>query len=122
MQPRLLEFLADRNGVVVHSDLHERQLLTDGATLAAVLDFNDAVVGRLEWDFGSYLYFHGQDCLSDLLDGYTDDVSQKSRFADNALLAGILIALHHGNRGVLLGIPDRIQASAKFLKGWLGAS
>jgi hypothetical protein len=53
MQPRLSEFLADRNGVVVHSDLHERQLLTDGTTLAAVLDFNDAVVGRLEWDFGA---------------------------------------------------------------------
>ena len=106
--------------VVTHSDLHEGQLLQQEGTLTAVLDFNDAVVGRPEWDFGSYLYFHGDACLCDLVDGYAISADERKSTVQRATLAAILIALHHGNRGVALQRPHRIEASVRFLEIRLG--
>lgn len=120
MEPQLVSFVRDGNTpVVIHSDLHERQLLQHDNRLTAVLDFNDAIVGRCEWDFGSYLYFHGDACLSDLVDGYTSDSDEKRSLINQANLAAILIALHHGNRGVVLQRPHRIEAATRFLESRL---
>lgn len=120
LEPALISFVRDgATPAVIHSDLHERQLLQHDDRLTAVLDFNDAIVGRREWDFGSYLYFHGDACLSDLLDGYTSDPDERRSLSDQANLAAILIALHHGNRGVVLQRPHRIEAAARFLESRL---
>lgn len=102
-------------GVVVHSDLHEAQLLVSNNKLNALLDFNETMIGRREWDFGSYYYFHGRACLADLLEGYTDNISVRENYMDESLSAAVLIALHHGNRGEILGKPHRIKASVRFL-------
>ncbi len=104
---------------IIHSDLHEGQLLVVKDTLTALLDFNDAVVGRKELDLGSYLYFHGQHCLNQLLAGYTTCEPEKARLQRHAWLASILIALHHGNRGRMLNRPHRIAYAARFLKSAL---
>ena len=101
--------------VVIHSDLHEKQLLQHDDKLTAVLDFNDAVAGRREWDFGSFQYFHGDVCLSHLIDGYTDDPDEKRSLSHHATTAAVLIALHHGNRGVVLQRARRTEAAAQFL-------
>lgn len=115
MEAKLASFPNGGASVVVHSDLHEAQMLVDGEKLVALLDFNEAMVGRSEWDLGSYYYFHGRDCLCDLLEGYTEDLSARSKLARDALYGAILIALHHGNRGEILGKPQRIAASVQFL-------
>ena len=104
---------------VIHSDLHEKQLILSNGRLSALLDFNEAGVGRPEWDMGSYLYFHGEKCLNDLLDGYTNNSLEKMELSYRSRLASILIALHHGNRGCILDRPHRIKASRQFLKGIL---
>lgn len=101
--------------VIVHTDLHEAQILVSGDKLVALLDFNEAMIGRPEWDLGSYYYFHGRSCLADLLEGYTKDSSERSRLASEALIGATLIALHHGNRGEMLEKPHRIAASVRFL-------
>ena len=116
LESELLKFAQNGTPAVIHSDLHERQLLEHNGELTAVLDFNDAIVGRREWDFGSYLYFHGDDCLSDLLDGYTVDGHEKADHIHRANLAAVIIALHHGNRGQILKRPHRIEASVSFLE------
>ena len=120
LEPALISFVRDgATPAVIHSDLHERQLLQHDDRLTAVLDFNDAIVGRREWDFGSYLYFHGDTCLSDLVEGYTSDSDEKRSLTDQANLAAILIALHHGNRGVVLQRPHRVEAATRFLESRL---
>ncbi len=111
----LRTFVLESDPVVTHSDLHEGQLLINGDKLTGLLDFNDACLARREWDFGSYLYFHGEDCLSALLDGYTESSREKQYCWEQAKYAAILTALHHGNRGVVLDRPHRIAASAQFL-------
>ncbi len=90
-------------------------MLVNNSKLVALLDFNEAMVGRAEWDLGSYYYFHGRECLCDLLEGYTEDLNARSKLANEALYGAILIALHHGNRGEILGKPHRITASVQFL-------
>ena len=142
----LRSFVLEGNPVVTHSDLHEGQILVDNGRLTALLDFNDAGVARCEWDFGSYLYFHGESALSDLVDGYTSEgvdsnsagsnraesnstgsvsagskstrseIAEKAKLLDRAKQAATLIALHHGNRGVVLKRPHRIAASVRFLE------
>ncbi|MBX2867309.1 MAG: aminoglycoside phosphotransferase family protein [Acidiferrobacterales bacterium] len=119
LETELREFSENGTPTIVHSDLHERQLLEYNGNLTTVLDFNDAVVGRPEWDLGSYLYFHGEGCLSDLLDGYTLKGQNKLILKKRAKLAAIIIALHHGNRGEILGKSHRIEASVRFLQNWL---
>ena len=140
-ESRLRSFVSEGNPVVTHSDLHEGQFLVDNGRLTALLDFNDAGVARCEWDFGSYLYFHGESALSDLVDGYTSESvisnsagsnstgsdstgskstgsenAEKAKLLDRAKQAATLIALHHGNRGVVLKRPHRIAASVRFLE------
>jgi len=116
IENELVRFPGGGTPVLVHSDLHEAQLLVKNQKLNALLDFNEAMVGRLEWDLGSYYYFHGKACLQDLLEGYTDDITARSQYFRDALPGAILIALHHGNRGVVLRKPHRIEACARFLK------
>jgi aminoglycoside phosphotransferase (APT) family kinase protein len=110
----LIRFLAEGTACITHSDLHEKQLLVQQGNLVALLDFNEAVALRREWDLGSFLYFHGRDCLQSLLDGYGAQQDQQELF-DGARLAAILIALHHGNRGEILHKKHRIEAATKFL-------
>jgi len=112
----LFALIRESEGVVAHSDLHEGQLLVFEGQLTALLDFNDVVVSAKEMDFGSYLYFHGHECLCHLLDGYSDDADEISQLQQRAELASILVALHHGNRGVILGRPHRIAAACHFLE------
>jgi len=112
----LLDFIHDGSPTLVHSDLHEGQLLESNGKLTTLLDFNEAMVGRREWDLGSYLYFHGAQCFTDLLDGYSPNGDERSEIEDKATYASLLIALHHGNRGVILNRPHRIKASIHFLE------
>ena len=116
LENELSEFVTQSVPAVVHTDLHERQMLVVDGKLNALLDFNEAILARREWDLGSYLYFHGTDCLNDLLQSYSECEDEKKQLYHHARLAAILIALHHGNRGVVLGKPHRIDASLLFLQ------
>ena len=112
----LRNFGTTGNRSIIHGDLHELQFLTQNGQLSALLDFNESFVGRREWDFGSYLYFHGNERLHDLLNAYGQDGSELEQMKYNAWLASILIALHHGNRSAILSRPSRLKASVRYLK------
>ena len=116
LEDHLKAFVLDSDPVVTHSDLHEGQMLINNDKLTGLLDFNDACLARREWDFGSYLYFHGEAGLSALFEGYTESLREKENYWEQAKYAAILIALHHGNRGVVLRRPHRIAASVRFLE------
>lgn len=115
LQSDLLALVAGGKAAVVHSDLHEGQMLCGEHGLTALLDFNDAVASVKELDLGSYLYFHGKACLTDLLDAYANNVGERKELVRKAELASILIALHHGNRGAVLARPHRIDSCVRHL-------
>jgi hypothetical protein len=48
--------MGERPFVLVHSDLHEENLLSDGDRLA-VIDFGETFVGSAAWEFASFAYF-----------------------------------------------------------------
>ncbi len=56
IEQELRDYVQTGSPVATHTDLHEGQLLIEDNRLCAVLDFNDAVASRKEWDFGSWLY------------------------------------------------------------------
>jgi len=119
MKDALVQFVRESHPVLVHTDLHEGQFLIQNNALTALLDFNDVVVGRREWDLGSYWYFHGKACFLTLLEAYSQNINERRMLLDGAMLASVLIALHHGNRGVVLNKPHRIKACYRFLCGVL---
>ena len=116
LKAELLRFSTNGARAVIHADLHEQQVLASGSELTALIDFNEALVARPEFDFGSYLYFHGEQCLADLLDGYGVTSGQQNPVRLDARLAAILIALHHGNRSVILQRPQRLAKVVAFLQ------
>ncbi|MEM7363932.1 MAG: aminoglycoside phosphotransferase family protein [Pseudomonadota bacterium] len=119
LESDLREFVEQGEPSIVHSDLHEKQFLMDNDELVAVLDFNEAVALRSQWDLGSVLYFHGSECLEEVLHGYAPGAENDSSLIGSTRLAAILIALHHGNRGAILARPHRIESATAFLSAEL---
>lgn len=112
--------IANRKGVLCHSDLHERQLILGEGRLAALIDFGDTTIADPGWDFASLLYFHGPAALADALVGYTEDVSRRREIGDDARLLSIGIALHHTARSRLPGKHHRLAVATTYLRNTLG--
>jgi aminoglycoside phosphotransferase (APT) family kinase protein len=56
---------------LVHSDLHEENILDDNGHLA-FLDFGEAFIGATDWEFASLAYFLGWPVADRVLDAYLD--------------------------------------------------
>lgn len=46
---------------VVHSDLHNQHLLHEDGELTGLLDFGDAFIGAVAWDFALVIWYYGGD-------------------------------------------------------------
>jgi len=65
---------------VVHSDLHQEHLLMTGdGGLAGVLDFGDAFVGAVAWDFGLLNWYYGQQNAGLVAQTYPNGAEQLAR-------------------------------------------
>ena len=73
--------------VLVHSDLHEENMLSDGDRLAFI-DFGETFVGAAAWEFASIAYFTSWDLSDAILVRYLADPAAASAWrADVAFLA-----------------------------------
>jgi len=73
--------------VLVHSDLHEENMLSEGDRVG-VIDFGETFTGVAAWEFASIAYFTSWDLADELLVRYLDDPSDGVGWrADIALLA-----------------------------------
>lgn len=97
---------------VLHSDLHEGQILIHEGKLAALLDFGDATAGPPALDLASFAYFHGVDALGDLLAGYGDTPELRHHID----LYTLLIALHHISHAYILERPSRRSFAVQRIK------
>lgn len=73
--------------VLVHSDLHEENMLFDGERLAFI-DFGETFEGAAGWEFASMAYFTSWDLADAVLVRYLDDPAEAPAWrAEVALLA-----------------------------------
>lgn len=111
----LLDLLIDRPCAPLHTDLHERQMLTLNGRLNGLLDFGDAMIGPVVCDIGSFMGFHGRAQTKWLIEGYTDKPSRRQELLEQAHLWGIVVSLHHASRAVTLNRPERMKRVVKYL-------
>ena len=106
-----LDAAAKQKGVVLHGDLHERQLLVQAGALSALLDFGDAWVGPAAFDLAAYAYFHGWAALPGVLAGYSAPPEPRE-----VELFSLLLAFHHISRAYTLERPSRRSFAVRHLK------
>ena len=86
---------------VTHSDLHREHVLVDGdGTLAAVLDFGDAFIGAVAWDFALIAWYYGQRNAQLVADHYPG--------GNDALERGLVLAVAVGVYKLAKNPADRI--------------
>ena len=104
------------NGIC-HTDLHERQLICVDGRLAALIDFGDAMIGDIRWDLASFFYFHGEDALDHLLEGYYGgEPGERDVIAKQARLFSFAIALHHASRSRIPGKEHRLAVALRHVR------
>ncbi|MHA1128170.1 MAG: phosphotransferase family protein [Alphaproteobacteria bacterium] len=108
------ETISSTNGVICHSDLHERQLIVSNRNLAALIDFGDATICDYRWDFGSLLYFHGLSVLEKVVGAYNPN--NQNQLITDAHLFSLGIAMHHAARSVLPEKSHRLKVATVHLQ------
>ena len=112
----ILKLLGSSTSSIVHSDLHERQLICRADRLAAVIDFGDAMISDPAWDLASLYYFHGAQALNDTLQSYALNADEAKSLLHRAKLFSIPIACHHAKRSAVLNKLHRMQAAIAHLQ------
>jgi aminoglycoside phosphotransferase (APT) family kinase protein len=90
MEPAIREE-AERDPCLVHTDLHWDHLLRDeNERLAGLLDFGDAFIGSVAWDFACLRYYHGETATEQVTGAYAggDEIRARAR------ILGVAFALY----------------------------
>ncbi len=109
------EHLRESPSRVVHSDLHEGQMICRGGELAGLIDFGDSMLADPAWDFASLYYFHGERALDSVLSVYEPSGITRRLLAQRARLFSVCIACHHAMRSTRLCKPHRMDAAIAHL-------
>ncbi|RJF71079.1 aminoglycoside phosphotransferase family protein [Deinococcus cavernae] len=102
--------LAELPTCVCHTDLHLNQWLWRRGELAALLDFGDASVGPVAWDWASLAYFHGWPQATELAG---------APLGREVALFGLLLAFHRASRAARDNHPQRTDEAAAFARSCL---
>lgn len=114
-ESKILEHLHDSPSRVVHSDLHEGQMICCDSQLAGLIDFGDSMLADPAWDFASLYYFHGDRVLDTVISTYEPKGITRTVLAQRARLFSICIACHHATRSKRLAKPHRMDAAITHL-------
>ena len=109
------KIISNSDGVLCHSDLHDRQIIVADNRLAALIDFGDVTICDYRWDFGSLLYFHGLRVLASTVEGYEPNASLRAKLIADAHLFSVGIAMHIGARSLLPGRGHRLKVATVHL-------
>ena len=115
----LLQQLDLTECVVLHADLHEKQILFSDKGVEAIIDFGEATIGWPAWDIASFAYFHGWHQTSLLLESYEENREMRDSIAIRAKDLALIIALHHSSRSLTLNKPHRMQAAVSYIRNHL---
>jgi aminoglycoside phosphotransferase (APT) family kinase protein len=112
----ILEQLDQTECVLLHSDLHERQILFSDKGVEALVDFGEAMIGWPTWDIASFAYFHGWRQASSLLESYEKNPEARNHLATRAKDLALVIALHNASRSLTLDKPHRMKAAVSYIR------
>jgi Ser/Thr protein kinase RdoA (MazF antagonist) len=108
---------------VCHTDLYGRHALVQGGRLSAVMDFGDAAIVPVAFDFASFAYYfaahRGWDPLHTLLEGYEPRrVMRDVREAETYQLL-VVLALQKVRKHTLSGDTSRLPEALDVLRAAL---
>jgi len=110
------EAIEERQVVLCHTDLHEKQLLCNENNLTALIDFGGATILDKHWDLGSVYYFHGKENFSKLYDAYLGLTGVKEKHPELVSSFSIAIAMHHASRSRLPGKHHRLKRAIEHIQ------
>lgn len=116
LEAEVFEHLQDSPSRVVHSDLHEGQIICSDGRLAGLIDFGDAMLADPAWDLASFYYFHGERALRSMLIAYEPCGVTRKLLERRARLFSLCIASHHAVRSQRLNKPHRLEAAIAHVK------
>lgn len=82
-----------RPGVLLHSDLHEENVLDSSGTLG-IIDFGQALIGPAAWEFAALAYFMDWSSADAVLAAYTRDATELTRLRTDATAIGLCFGVH----------------------------
>lgn len=98
----------DRPGVVVHSDLHEENMLQDGRRIGFI-DFGESFVGSADWDFAALAYFGGWLLAERTLAAYLPDERDFERRRASIAAVALSFGLFRWQQDRRLGVDDEVH-------------
>ncbi len=94
---------------VCHSDLHAEHLLVDDrGRLSGLLDFGDAFIGAVAWDFALLLHYYGEANTEAVLAAYTAEETERTALLTQAKTLAIAVAAYKVAKS-----PDRPELTDK---------
>jgi len=108
---------AARPAVIVHSDLHEQNILEDHGQLGFI-DFGECFVGAAGWDFAAIAYFAGWQLAERVLAAYRDEPSATQLDAERIAALALSFGLYRWQQDRRLGI-DGDTYNTRFLRDTL---
>jgi Ser/Thr protein kinase RdoA (MazF antagonist) len=91
--PEVRRALSSGPAVVLHSDLHEENIL-DKAGALGIIDFGEALIGPAAWEFAAIAYFLGWSTSDATLVAYARDDSERDRLRSDATAIGLAFGVH----------------------------
>lgn len=101
----------DRPGVIVHSDLHEENILQDGRQLGFI-DFGEVFVGSQAWEFAAIAYFGGWSLADRTLTAYLADQRDEPGWRTSIVALAVCFALYRWEQDLRLGLNDPAHSEA----------
>jgi hypothetical protein len=102
------ELVRSGPSVVVHSDLHEENVLQDDQSLGFI-DFGEAFVGAPAWEFAALAYFFSWSMAERILDAYLADPRDRDRSISAAATLALPFGLQRWAQDRRLGIDDDLH-------------
>ena len=98
-------------GVIVHSDLHEENILQDGRRLGFI-DFGECFVGAAGWELATIAYFGGWQLAEGVLAALPPDRQDRTRRLASIETLAVCFALFRWEQDLRLGQNDPAYSEA----------
>ena len=102
-------------GVPLHSDLHEENILDSSGELG-IIDFGEAFIGPVAWEFAALAYFLGWSMADATLAAYAGGGAEQERLGTDANAIGLCFGVHRWAQDRRRGVDQDLYNEAFVLR------